>query len=103
MAQGAADADDTAKAILALSLMDRHADCREMVNTFKVKRGYFCTFPGERNPSFSTNCNVLQALLNIKDPQTYEDPICKTSTYLCDTWWNSDVSDKFVSRYHPQG
>lgn len=95
-----ADADDTAKAIFTLSLLGRPASLDEMIANFGAKNGHFQTYVGERDCSFSANCNVLIALLHASDPHQYESRISSITTFLCDSWWNGIIKDKWVSGNH---
>jgi hypothetical protein len=52
------DADDTAKGIAALRILGTSASVNGLVQMFETA-DHFRTYPGERNPSFSANCNVL--------------------------------------------
>ena len=67
-----------------------------MITSFKSKAGHFCTYPGERNSSFSANCNALQALLSVSDIRSYREHIESTSTFLCRRWCEGEVVDKWV-------
>jgi hypothetical protein len=58
--------------------------------------GHFKTFTGERNPSFSANCNALVALLYTPDPDVYIDQVSKTVSFLCEAWWEGAINDKWV-------
>lgn len=90
------DADDTAKAILTLTLLGRTADPTSMIERFE-SASYFRTFDGERDSSFSANCNVLSSLLHMPEPMKYHSQILKATIFLCDTWDREAVRDKWVS------
>lgn len=92
------DADDTAKTILTLNLLGRDTRPDAMISCFKTNDGHFCTYPGERDASFSANCNILQALLYVRNPQEYREHIISTTSYLCEAWWKGKAKDKWVSR-----
>lgn len=62
----AADADDTAVALCVLHLAGRRPSA-EALRPFE-SGDLFATFPGERNPSVSTNIHVLQALRLLDEP-----------------------------------
>lgn len=94
-----ADVDDTAKTILTLNLLERATSPDEMVEHFKSNEGHFRTYPGERDPSFSANCNVLKALLQDPHVEKYEHHIATIAGFLCDSWWSGAVNDKWVSEY----
>ena len=91
------DADDTAKTILTLNLLGRDIRPDAMISYFKTNEGHFCTYPGERDASFSANCNILQALLYACNPQEYKEHIISTTSYLCEAWWKGEATDKWVS------
>lgn len=65
---------------------------------------YFKTYHGERNSSFSTNCNVLMALLTTPSPMKFKPQIEKIVRYLCKSWEErgSGFRDKWnVSPLYP--
>ncbi|KAJ4245529.1 hypothetical protein NW762_014038 [Fusarium torreyae] len=94
----APDVDDTAKALLALSMLDRNISPDPMIKAFE-KSNHFATFGSERDPSFTSNCHVLLALLHMKDTSQYHSQILKTTSFLCDFWWGSDYLH--LSRLYP--
>ncbi|KAF4950621.1 hypothetical protein FSARC_13126 [Fusarium sarcochroum] len=103
LAPRAPDVDDTAKALLALSMLDWQMSPDPMIKAFE-KSDHFATFGSERDPSFTSNCHVLLALLYVKDISQYGSQILKTTSFLCDFWWESDylVKDKWhLSRLYP--
>ncbi|POS70579.1 ent-kaurene synthase [Diaporthe helianthi] len=91
-----ADLDDTAKTIVCLTSLGMNAGPRRMIEAFEGK-AHFRTYPEERDPSFSANCNALLALLNQGVAHEYSEQINKISRFLCDTWWNSmsRIQDKW--------
>jgi len=68
-----------------------------MIDCFKNDVNHFKTFSGERNSSFSANCNALNALLHSPDVNQYTAVIVSSANFLCDLWWSGEVSDKWVS------
>jgi hypothetical protein len=58
----------------------------------------FKTYSSERHPSFSTNCNVLTALLHATEPAKYVLQIEKIVRYISATWRRSHggILDKWV-------
>ncbi|CAL8578037.1 hypothetical protein XPA_003839 [Xanthoria parietina] len=89
------DADDTAKAQLALSLLGHESRfATQLVARFACGT-HFQTYPGERNPSVSANCNVLMALLHSPDPNPYRIPISNATKFVCDAWDQSADRDKW--------
>ncbi|CAG8948914.1 hypothetical protein HYFRA_00002041 [Hymenoscyphus fraxineus] len=98
------DADNTAKAILTLSLLNReYHDPSRMITSF-FNGSYFQTYPSEQNPSFSATCNVLIALLHLKDVTRYEIQIASAVDFLCSCWSSGSMRDKWTSSpKSPQG
>ncbi|CAJ2508475.1 Uu.00g135010.m01.CDS01 [Anthostomella pinea] len=98
-----ADVDDTAKTLTCLKLLGRNARPEKMINMFEAE-DYFKTYPKERNPSSSANCNALVALLCQNSPQHCLPQITKAVAFLCDTWWSavSKIQDKWnLSTLYP--
>lgn len=93
-----ADADDTAKTILVLSLLRENVLPDGMFKAFEVEN-HFKTYPLERDPSFSANCNVLLALLHLENPSQYTHQIEKATRFLFTHFRESNlnVRDKWVS------
>lgn len=91
------DADDTAKGILSLGMLGSCIGAENMLRSFEAEN-HFRTYPGERDPSFSANCNVLIALLHQSDVSRYSTQISKAVKFLCTYWWDSDarIKDKWV-------
>ncbi|KAF1962457.1 Ent-kaur-16-ene synthase [Byssothecium circinans] len=101
----AVDVDDTAKGLLCLSLLglsDRVSPA-PMIQMFEGE-DHFRTFLGERDPSFTSNCHVLLALMHRPDKLDYLPQIKKAIVFLCDRWWECDglIKDKWhLSRLYP--
>ncbi|KAJ5753014.1 Phyllocladan-16-alpha-ol synthase [Penicillium odoratum] len=76
-----ADADDTAKTILVLNLLQQQVSPDAMLKAFEADY-HFKTYPHERDASFSANCNVLLALLHTHNPSQYEPQIEKATRFL---------------------
>ncbi|PWY80853.1 aphidicolan-16beta-ol synthase [Aspergillus sclerotioniger CBS 115572] len=93
-----ADVDDTAKGITVLSMLGHPVNnsVQRMIEGFEQPT-HFRTYPGERDPSFSANCNVLQALLHQPNPSYYAAQISKIVGFLSKWWWNADngLGDKW--------
>ncbi|KAJ5114236.1 Phyllocladan-16-alpha-ol synthase [Penicillium angulare] len=85
------DADDTAKSTLVLSLLQRNVSPDEMLKAFEAEH-HFRTYPYERDPSFSANCNVLMALLHTKSPSQYMSQIEKAARFLLKYFRESDLN-----------
>ena len=64
---------------------------------FRTKDGHFCTYLGERDVSFSANCNILIAVLEAPDMFRYSTEINNILEYLCESWWRGAIRDKWVS------
>lgn len=92
------DADNTAKAISALCLLGQSTSPHGLVTRYETRQ-YFKTYTQDRHPSFSTNCHVLKALLDLL-PNNSElvSQIEKTVTFLCNCWWttNGPIEDHSV-------
>ncbi|KAL4905807.1 hypothetical protein BDW74DRAFT_177509 [Aspergillus multicolor] len=88
------DADDTARVILALNLSGCPALPDRLIQRFK-KGDRFQTYDRERDPSFSTNCNVLLALLHAPDPQLYSAEIELALHFLYLHHDRGDLRDKW--------
>ncbi|KAM0078875.1 hypothetical protein ACKRZS_008741 [Fusarium odoratissimum] len=98
-----ADVDDTAKALLALSLINQHARPDIMIKVFEGKH-HFTTFGSERDPSLSYNLHVLLSLLNQPELSQYHPQILKPTFFICLWRWDSDycVKDKWnLSHLYP--
>ncbi|KAI5921046.1 terpene synthase family protein [Camillea tinctor] len=92
-----ADADDTAVGISALNLLGYPMTAGGLIGRFEG-HNFFKTYQLERNESFSTNCNVLLALLHAPDGiNLYHSQVGKLVRFLCSSWWNSrcQVHDKW--------
>jgi hypothetical protein len=59
---------------------------------------HFVSYPGERNASFSVNCNVLLCLLRRVDVSRLTGQVVKTTSFLVQLWYDSEVKDKWVRR-----
>ncbi|KAM4061076.1 ent-kaur-16-ene synthase [Hirsutella rhossiliensis] len=103
IAPRAPDVDDTAKGLLALSLLDHQVSPDRMIEGYEGQ-DHFITFGSERDPSLTSNCHVLVALLHQPDVSCYHSQILKTTKYICGHWWSSDchVKDKWhLSHLYP--
>lgn len=90
------DADDTAKTIISLNMLGKRVRPDRLIEVFK-NGGHFRTYAGERNPSFSANCNILSALLHSEEPSQYTREIELAVQFLCDLHSSGDMRDKWVS------
>ena len=90
------DADDTAKSIHTLQLVnDFSIPVKPMTEKF-YSGTHFRTFEMESNPSFSANCNVLIALLNDPKAEEHIDKIVMAVETLSHLWSRGQVKDKWV-------
>ncbi|KAK4234574.1 Copalyl diphosphate synthase [Achaetomium macrosporum] len=98
---GLPDVDDTAKGIEALHHLS--VDCEESVSIRRLHRvietyeadEHFITYPGERNPSFSANCNVLILLLTRSSYELYIPQIAKAARFLTRSVLEGHARDKW--------
>ncbi|KAF4431009.1 ent-kaur-16-ene synthase [Fusarium acutatum] len=98
-----ADVDDTAKALLALSLINQPVSPEIMIKVFEGE-DHFTTFGSERDPSLTSNLHVLLSLLKQPSLTKYHPQILKTTMFICQWWWDSDqhVKDKWnLSHLYP--
>ncbi|KAI1454031.1 Copalyl diphosphate synthase [Annulohypoxylon moriforme] len=95
-----ADVDDTAKGILSLGMLGNVVAPDQMVEAFEAEN-HFRTYPSERDPSFSANCNALMALIHQPNTRPFAGQILKIVRFLCDTWWNTDdrIKDKWNTNH----
>lgn len=83
--------------MLTLSLLGQQVGLGPLVKCFKSKNGHFCIYLGERDASFSANCDILRALLQICDDINYEKDRSNLLDFLCELWWRGAIEDKWVS------
>ncbi|EPE31716.1 Terpenoid cyclase/Protein prenyltransferase [Glarea lozoyensis ATCC 20868] len=93
------DADDTAKANTVLSLLGESPSLEAMINEFE-KPSSFATYHGERNPSVSTNCNVLACLLRSGDIAKHVLSIEKCTQFITSMWISGQIRDKWNTSEH---
>ncbi|KAI8930442.1 hypothetical protein NX059_012393 [Plenodomus lindquistii] len=101
----AVDVDDTAKGLLALRLLgkDEGVSPKAMIKVFE-RADHFTTFGSERDPSFTSHCHVLLALLAQENVADYTPQIEKAVRFMCKAWWQSDyrIKDKWhLSHLYP--
>ena len=92
-----ADADDSAKAILTLNLLGRRVHAKSLTDHFRLSNHHFRTYLGERDASFSANCNVLRAILEVPNAYDHIADVKNVAYFLCDSWWSGTIEDKWVS------
>ncbi|KAI1206322.1 uncharacterized protein F4807DRAFT_463811 [Annulohypoxylon truncatum] len=88
------DADDTAKGIMTLRILGESPGFDGLIEMFEAEE-HFRTYHGERNPSFSANCNVLTCLLTAEDPTLYISQIAKITRFLTTQVYQDGVIDKW--------
>ncbi|KAL2020340.1 hypothetical protein VTK56DRAFT_8568 [Thermocarpiscus australiensis] len=90
------DADDTAKGLEALHHLGHSSGIGALIRTYEVSE-HFTTYPGERNPSFSANCNILILLLIREDRDQHLPQIVKALRFLTSQVFRGQVNEKWVS------
>jgi hypothetical protein len=92
-----ADADDTAKTLVALVYLGSKASPEPLLEAFEVKE-HFQTYKLERNPSVSVHCNILLALLYSAETRFFPQ-ITKCVSFLCNSAWSAEglIKDKWVN------
>ena len=94
-----ASGDETAKIVLTLNLLERPTSPEQMIAFFKADKRHLLTFHGERDPSISTNCNGLIAILHAPEVDKYLPHIEDITNFLCDSYLSGVVTDKWVRSY----
>ncbi|KAL4913628.1 terpenoid cyclases/protein prenyltransferase alpha-alpha toroid [Aspergillus aurantiobrunneus] len=97
------DADDTAKALVALMLQGKRYSPQALIDRCE-RESHFATYPYETHTSISTNANILTALVLLSTDGRYQPQIEKCIRYLCEKWFHCDrmVKDKWnISPYYP--
>ncbi|KAI1384134.1 Ent-kaurene synthase [Hypoxylon trugodes] len=91
-----ADADDTAKCAMSLLYLGREPKpyIEALIHAFETA-DHFQTYLAERNPSLSTNINVLSCLLLIDDPLPYVPQVAKAASFICKKVFVGDVKEKW--------
>lgn len=98
------DAINTAQAISTLCLLGRTVSPQGLINRYETCEN-FKTYTQDRNPSFSTNCHVLQSLLDLLPGNNNHMPqIEKCIGFICSLWWttNGRIEDQSVSGQTPR-
>lgn len=90
------DVDDTAKSLEALHYLGQDYRIESLINTYESSEHFF-TYPGERNPSLSANCNVLIALLLREDREQHLPQISKAVQFLTIKVFHGQTTEKWVS------
>ncbi|KAI4157566.1 MAG: hypothetical protein LQ342_008188 [Letrouitia transgressa] len=88
------DADDTARALMALQCLGKSTNPDRMIERFQTD-SYFRTYSLEGSPSFSANCNVLITLLGYNEIDGYQHHIEKAITFLLKAEESGPISDKW--------
>lgn len=84
-------------AISVLSLLGENVGVDDLLAQFETPT-HFVSYQGERNASFSVNCNVLLCLLRRKDVSQFTGQAVKAASFLAQLWYESKVKDKWVRR-----
>ncbi|KAI0598800.1 terpene synthase family protein [Biscogniauxia sp. FL1348] len=93
------DVDDTARALISMGLVtsdSRGLNIEPMISRFATDTHYR-TYPFERNPSFTANCNVLLALLRQGNMPQHLPEVVKVVKFITHYWWRHDgnIRDKW--------
>ena len=97
------DADNTAHVISTLCLLGRSVSPQGLINRYETREN-FKTFTQDGNPSFRTNCHVLQSLLDLLPGNNQHMlQIEKSVKFICSLWWttNGNIQDQSVSTQDP--
>ncbi|KAK0714464.1 hypothetical protein B0T21DRAFT_426825 [Apiosordaria backusii] len=92
---GLPDADDTAKALKALYHLGSKLSVNALIRTYETST-HFKTYPGERNPNFSANCNILILLLTREDRDRHIQQIVKATQFLTDRAFREHINKKWT-------
>ncbi|OTB18376.1 hypothetical protein K445DRAFT_309112 [Daldinia sp. EC12] len=90
------DADDTARGLKTLYYLGQTESVDGLIEAFESKDN-FITYLGERNPSFSANCNVLILLLLREDRAQHLAQIVKATRFLTNEVFRGSVNEKWVT------
>ena len=111
-----ADADDSAKTLIALHHLGSPVSIGPLCEVFELDSHFQC-YPYERNPSITVHCHILLALLeavesrlatkenNLHDVAVTDHGLAtsvqKAVTFISETWWttNAEMIDKWVQIY----
>ncbi|KAK3942833.1 Copalyl diphosphate synthase [Diplogelasinospora grovesii] len=88
------DADDTANGLEALHYLGQSSSVEPLIQAYEASE-HFITYPGERNSSFSANCNVLILLLVRADRAQYLPQIAKAVKFLTSQVFRGHVKEKW--------
>ncbi|KXX73544.1 Copalyl diphosphate synthase [Madurella mycetomatis] len=90
------DVDDTAKGLESLHYLSQgdNVSVDGLVRKFEANE-HFMTYPGERNPSFSANCNVLILFLVRDDRAQHVALIVKAVRFLTRSVFGGHVNEKW--------
>ncbi|KUI74130.1 Copalyl diphosphate synthase [Cytospora mali] len=88
------DADDTSKGLEALHYLGQLGSVESLIQRYEADEN-FITYPGERNPSFSANCNILIVLLTREDRTQHIAQITKAARFLTSQVFRGRVKEKW--------
>lgn len=94
-----ADVDDTARVVITLNQLGRPTSPEKMLSFFEADRAHLRTYLGERDSSFSANCNGLMAILHAPHSDKYLPHIETITDFLCTSYLSGVVKDKWVRIY----
>ena len=70
-----------------------------MLCFLNAERSHLRTYYGERDHSFSANCNGLMAILHAPDSNKYLSHIETITEFLCASYLSGIIKDKWVRGY----
>lgn len=82
--------------ISALGLLGKDVSVQRMLSEFENST-HFYTYAGERNPSYSSNCNVCMCLLRRDNVFDYTTQVVKSAAFLSRHWYAGNTKDKWVT------
>ncbi|KAJ8132098.1 hypothetical protein O1611_g1527 [Lasiodiplodia mahajangana] len=89
--------DNTAQGILSMVSLGQLVGVENMIEKFAAD-GQFRTYAKEQEPSLSTTCYAIRAILCQADASQYTSQIKEAVRFICDVWWNTDggvIKDKW--------
>ncbi|CAG8972398.1 hypothetical protein HYALB_00007151 [Hymenoscyphus albidus] len=82
--------------VFCLNLLDRHVLPDQMIAHLSTG-SHFKTYESERTASFSTNCNVLNMLVNSPQPLKYLDSIAEAAKYNLSPYYSMMLMDQALT------
>ncbi|KAI1170438.1 Ent-kaurene synthase [Nemania sp. FL0916] len=95
------DVDDTARCMLALTLLDAHIDQAALINELEERVNHFESYKFKSTTCVSANCSILLMLLTSPNVDQYISQIEKALTLIC-RCWNAKIlqNEKNVTAEH---